>query len=128
MYLTPLSYLLHCSPQPLPCCADMDRKLPISASRTNVREPKEVEGRRFPLTLASQVLLGKSPEGEKPSLFLAQLQTIRGQPLPEHTGNALCVSSVLEADDEVISIPDEIHLTTQPRLHLFVHPRIEDIM
>jgi hypothetical protein len=42
----------------------MDRELPISTPRTNVREAQEVEGRRLPLALISETFLGKSPEGD----------------------------------------------------------------
>jgi hypothetical protein len=64
------------------------------------------------LASVSQVFLRESPKGDQPSLFLTQLKAILGKPLPEHAGHSLGILSILEADDEVISIPDEIHLPT----------------
>jgi hypothetical protein len=128
MITTPPRFSLHCRPQPLPCCPDMDRELPAPAPRADVRETEEVEGRRLPLALASQGFLCKPPEGDQPSLLLIQLQAILGEPLPEHAGQPFCVLTVLEARDEVIGEADEIHLTTQPRLHLHLYPIVEDMV
>ena len=57
---------LHREPQPLTGGPDVDRELPVATSCAEVREAEEVEGRRFALPLASEVLLGKSPEGDEP--------------------------------------------------------------
>jgi len=124
----PLGHSLHCSTHALPCCPDMDRELPITTSRTDVRKTEEVEGLRLALALPSETLFGKSPEGNQPCLPLVQFQPIFRKPLPEHPGHPLSVLSILKAGDEIIRVADEIHLSTHPRLHHRLHPFVEDVV
>jgi len=100
---------LHREPQPLTGGPDVDRELPVATSCAEVREAEEVEGRRFALPLASEVLLGKSPEGDEPGLFLTQLQAVLGKPLPHHPGEALCILWILKTDNEVVGVAEEVN-------------------
>ena len=124
----PLGHSLHCSTHALPCCPDMDRELPITTSRTDVRKTEEVEGLRLALALPSEIFFGESPEGDESRLLLVQFQPIFRKPLPEHPGHPLGVLLMLKAGDEVVRVADEIHPTPHPRLHRRLHPFVKDVM
>src|SRR5438874_9273171 len=67
-------------------------------------EAQEVEGARtLPLLLSSR----RAPEVEQAGLVRVEGQPVALQPLRQHRQHALGILPVLEADDEVVGVPDE---------------------
>src|SRR5271157_4863635 len=94
-------------------------------SRPVEREPEEVEGgQTFPALLPRR----RTPERQKPGLVRMQGQSEAPQPLAQHRHHTPRVFLVLEADDEVVAIPDQGRPAPQSRLHLGLEPEVQRIV
>jgi hypothetical protein len=88
-----------------------DAELAVLLPRTDVREAEEIEGYGFPFPSLSTTLGGETSELDQPGLPAVQLQGEFLHAFPEFDEEAIRIAAVLEADDKVIRIPDDDHLS-----------------
>src|SRR3984957_11859314 len=93
-----------------------------------MREAKEVEGLPLAFSSSFPVLFGIPPELDPARLIRVQFQSELPQPFSQLLAKTVCVSSPLEAEDDVIRIAEDDYLTSGALLAPDVHPEIEHIV
>src|SRR5665213_2293919 len=87
------------------------RRVPVLPA--DMREAKEVEGLRLAFSSSFPVLFGIPPELDPARLFRVQLQPELPQPFSQLLAKTACVSFPLEAEDDIIRIAEDDHLTSR---------------
>src|SRR5450756_1450990 len=101
---------------------------PIPVLPADVREAKEVEGLRLAFSFSFPALFGMPPELDPARFFRVQFQPELPHPFSQLLTKTVCVSSPLEAEDDIICIAEDDHLTPRMLLAPDVHPEIKHIV
>src|SRR5215472_9730437 len=89
-------------------------------------EAQKLKGLRPPQSVPQTCYSCESPKEYAPSLFLGQLQTEFGEPLPHLLLEMVHILSELEAHHKVISETQQICLPSASRFDLLLKPQIEN--
>jgi hypothetical protein len=92
-----------------PCCS-FDKELPTAVAFTDEGKAKKIEGLRFSEPATSASFRRKAAEPDQAGLVRIERQQELLKPLAHIVSEAPGVRLVLEADDNVISIPHEDHV------------------
>jgi hypothetical protein len=103
-------------------------KRPVPVLPADMREAQEVEGLRLAFPSSFPVLLGIPPELGPARLVRVQFQSELSQPFFQAFAKTVCVGSPLEAEDDIVRIADDDHLTSRILLAPDIHPEIEHIV
>jgi len=90
-----------------------------------MREAQEIKRYRLALSLGPRLRSGVPPEFEEPCLFRVKGQSVSSESFGQDLQHALGIFSILKAEDEVVAVPDQVRLATQPRSGLLLEPFID---
>jgi hypothetical protein len=89
------------------------------------RKAQEIQGpRTLPAILSSR----RTPKLDQSSLVRVQTELQSLHPLLQGHLRSLCVPAVLEANDEVIRVPDQDRFPDQSWLHLVFKPHVQSVV
>jgi hypothetical protein len=94
----------------------------------NVREAQEIERLRLPDTPLRAMLGRKTPKLDQASLVGVQFQVELRKPLTKIVEEPICITTVLEPDDEVIGEAGDDHVATSVPVSPLPDPPVEDVV
>src|SRR5438552_1425191 len=115
-------------PEPLAHRSHMHGELPSPAACANVRQPEEVEGAGFLLSLLLRASLRVTPKSHVPRLVRLKHQTVFCESLRYDILHLLCVFPVVEAEYGVIGETNLVSFTPESRLHHLLEPFVEQVV
>src|SRR6202521_5888351 len=124
--VAPLRHRLRTPPKPLTHGPNVNRELPASTARTDVREAEEVEGRRLPRVRLSRQR--RAPKRHEPRLLGMQRQPILREPLRKDSQDPFRILAILKAENEVVGVPNFGGLAAQARFYLVPEPLVEHVV
>jgi len=110
-----------------PCCS-FDKELPTAVAFTDEGKAKKVEGLRFSEPATSASFRRKAAELDQAGLVRIERQRELLEPLAHIVPEAPGVRLVLEADNNVISITHEDHVTRSRVPSPALGPEVEHVM
>jgi hypothetical protein len=114
--------------QPLLGRVPQHQKLSLVSSPTLVGEAEEGESLRLPCPASLPGLGGEPAELDEPRLFGMQFQVESPESIPKIRMKPYGIGLVLEANNEVISIPDDDHVAPSMSLPPLIGPQVEDVV
>jgi len=116
------------SAKPLRLSAPLDPKVSFSTAPTNVGEAEKVEGLGPSQSFLRPIRLGPSAKVEETGFVLVKFQTKRCEPFAQLSQELLGVVPILEADDKVVSIPDDTHVAPRLSRTPLMRPEVEHVV
>ena len=105
-----------------------DHEVTLPCLPAAMREPQEVEGLRFALSLAASVVPGEAPELDQPRLVGVQLQPELAQPLGDRTLKRSASSLELEPGNPIVGIPHRDHVAPGMAPPPLLDPQVERVV